>query len=36
MEKYLRTLPYVNHDMTLMVRQLEATNAGLPIEFYFS
>ena len=35
MEKYLRTLPYVNHDMTLMVRQLEATNAGLPIEFYF-
>ncbi len=35
MEKYLRTLPYVNQDMTLMVRQLEATNAGLPIEFYF-
>ena len=35
MEKYLRTLPYVNQNMTLMVRQLEATNAGLPIEFYF-
>ena len=34
-ERYLVTLPGVNTDMMLMVRQLEATNTGLPIEFYF-
>lgn len=35
MEKYLRERPEVNTAMTLMVRQLEATQCGLPIEFYF-
>ena len=35
MEKYLRERPEVNIEMTLMVRQLEATQCGLPMEFYF-
>ncbi len=35
MEKYLRERPEVNADLTLMVRQLEATQCGLPMEFYF-
>ena len=35
MEKYLRERPEVNTSMTLMVRQLEATQCGLPMEFYF-
>lgn len=35
MEHFLRTRPEVNENMSLMVRQLEATNAGLPVEFYF-
>ena len=35
MEKYLAEQPTVNTQMTLMVRQLEATTTGLPIEFYF-
>ncbi len=35
MERYLRGRDDVNTDMMLIVRQLEATNAGLPIEFYF-
>lgn len=34
-EKYLRECPWVNTEMTLMVRQLEATECGLPLEFYF-
>lgn len=34
-EKYLRERPEVNTEMTLMVRQLEATQCGLPMEFYF-
>ena len=34
-ERWLATLPCVNPSMTLMVRQLEATSTGLPIEFYF-
>lgn len=34
-EKYLREHPEVNTEMTLMVRQLEATQCGLPMEFYF-
>ncbi len=34
-EDYLRHHPKVNADMTLMVRQLEATQSGLPVEFYF-
>ena len=35
MEKYLRERPEVNTEMTLMVRQLDATQCGLPMEFYF-
>ena len=35
MEKYLRERPEVNTEMTLMARQLEATQCGLPMEFYF-
>lgn len=35
MEKYLRERSEVNADLTLMVRQLEATQCGLPMEFYF-
>ena len=35
MERYLRERPEVNATMTLMVRQLEATQCGLPMEFYF-
>ena len=35
LERYLRERPEVNTEMTLMVRQLEATQCGLPIEFYF-
>ena len=35
MEKYLRERSEVNTEMTLMVRQLEATQCGLPMEFYF-
>ena len=34
MEKYLRQRPEVNTDLTLMVRHMEATQCGLPIEFY--
>ena len=34
-EEYLRRHPKVNADMMLMVRQLEATQSGLPVEFYF-
>ncbi|KXB78585.1 transporter, small conductance mechanosensitive ion channel MscS family protein [Prevotella sp. DNF00663] len=35
MEKMLSESKEVNADMTLMVRQLEPTVSGLPIEFYF-
>lgn len=34
-EKYLKDNPLVNPKMTLMVRQQEATQCGLPIEVYF-
>jgi miniconductance mechanosensitive channel len=34
-EKYLSSRKEVNNGMTVMVRQREATNAGLPLEFYF-
>lgn len=34
-ENYLRGLPEVNTNMTLMVRQLKNSNAGLPIDVYF-
>lgn len=32
---YLASHPLVNSEMTHMVRQLEATQQGLPVEFYF-
>lgn len=35
MERLLRETAAVNSDMVIMVRQLEATNTGLPVEFYF-
>ena len=34
-DRFLATHPLVNPDMTYMVRQLEATPKGLPVEFYF-
>lgn len=34
-EQYLTRRNDVNQQMTLMVRQLEATTTGLPLEFYF-
>lgn len=34
-ERYLASRAEVNEQMTLMVRQLEPTNTGLPVEFYF-
>lgn len=34
-EQWLRERPEVNPQLTLMVRQLEATQCGLPMEFYF-
>lgn len=35
LENYLRQHPLVNTNMTLMVRQLQPTPQGLPIELYF-
>ncbi len=35
MEWYLRERPEVNEELTLMVRHMEATQCGLPLEFYF-
>ncbi len=32
---YLAASPKVNHDMTFMVRQLQPTQDGIPIEIYF-
>ena len=34
-EAMLAARPEVNTDMLFMVRQLEATSTGLPLEFYF-
>lgn len=33
-EKYITANPYINKDMMIMVRQLEATSKGLPLEIY--
>ena len=33
-QSYLRNNPHINQDMTLMVRQLQPTEMGLPIEIY--
>lgn len=35
LERYLRSLAGVNQDMMLMVRQLQPTEKGLPVELYF-
>ena len=35
MEAYLREIPDVNPEMTFLVRQLQPTDRGLPIEVYF-
>ena len=35
LEKYLRNHPRVNQGMTIMVRQLQPTAQGLPLELYF-
>lgn len=35
LESYLASHPEVNHDMTCMVRQMDPTNSGLPLELYF-
>lgn len=35
LEQWLTDLPEVRKDMTLMVRQMEPTQAGLPLEIYF-
>ena len=32
---YLKSHPGVNHDMTCMVRQLQPTDHGIPLELYF-
>lgn len=32
---YLRNMPRVNQNMTLMVRQLQPTDRGIPMELYF-
>lgn len=32
---YLKSHPSVNHDMTCMVRQLQPTDHGIPLELYF-
>lgn len=32
---YLRSLPTVNQDLTCMVRQLQPTEKGIPLELYF-
>jgi len=33
-QKYLEENPFINRDMMFMVRQLQATESGLPIEIY--
>ncbi len=35
LEKYLRSLSTVNQQMTLMVRHLQPTEKGIPLELYF-
>ena len=35
LEHYLRTHPKVNQNLTLMIRQLQPTAEGMPIELYF-
>ncbi len=35
LDRYLQSLDSVNHEMTCMVRQLQPTDTGIPIELYF-
>lgn len=35
LERYLKSLPAVNDSMTCMVRQLQPTEKGIPLEVYF-
>lgn len=35
LERYLDSHPEVNHDMLMMVRQMEPTSTGLPLQLYF-
>jgi len=35
LERYLATHPALNHDMMSMVRQMEPTPSGLPLQLYF-
>ena len=35
MTNYLKSLPTVNQDLTCMVRQLQPTEQGIPLELYF-
>ncbi len=35
LNNYLKSLPTVNHEMTCMVRQLQPTETGIPLELYF-
>jgi miniconductance mechanosensitive channel len=34
LEEYLKSNPHINNDMTFLVRHLQSTEAGLPIEIY--
>jgi len=34
LEEYLKSNPYINNDMTFLVRHLQPTEAGIPIEIY--
>jgi len=34
LEAYLKDSPYINNDMTFLVRHLQPTEAGIPIEIY--
>ncbi len=34
LEEYLKDIPSINKDMTILVRQLQATVTGIPIEIY--
>ena len=36
LELYLKNLPVVNSDLTYMVRQLQPTEKGIPLEVYLS
>ncbi len=35
LQEYLNNHPEINHDMTCMVRQLQPTEKGIPVELYF-